>query len=188
MGGSDHAQPILPPEPGLLRRDDRVGSFHKQDEPERRAGGVRLPGHAPGVQVGSGADEPDDLLSLQLLVVGELSLRLGEGDLVGAEVDAAVLAVVFTRDHGSEDEPDLARPQIREADGSGCPSLLGHPLLALDAPRLMRAEGQVPVPHHGVHGQIEVSVDYEHGVAFGGYQLSAISYQLSAFSYQQLVW
>ena len=85
-------------------------------KPNGALGGVRLPGRAPGVQVGSGADEPDDPLPLQLLVVGELPLGLGEGDLVGAEVDVAVLAVVLARDHGGEDEPDLARPQIREPD------------------------------------------------------------------------
>ena len=167
VGQTDHAQPVVPPEPGLLRRDDRVGAFHEQDEAERRARRVRLPGGAPGVQVGSGADEPDDPLSLQLLVVGELPLCLGEGDLVGAEVDVAVLAVVLARDHRGEDEPDLARPQIREPDRPRRPPLLGHPLLALDAPRLVRAEGEIAIPHHGVHRQIEMSVDDEHGCSSG---------------------
>ena len=85
-------------------------------KPNGALGGVRLPGRAPGGQVGAGADEPDDSLPLQLLVVGELPLRLGIGDLVGAEVDIGVLAVVLAGDHRGEDEPDLARPQIREPD------------------------------------------------------------------------
>ena len=81
---------------------------------------------------------------------------------MGAKVDIGVQAVVLARDHRGEDQPDLPRSQIREPDRSRRPTLLGHPLLALDAPRLVRAERQVPVPHDGVHGEVEVSVDDEH--------------------------
>ena len=43
VGETDHPQPVVPPEPGLLRVDDRVGAFHQQDVADRRAGRVRLP-------------------------------------------------------------------------------------------------------------------------------------------------
>ena len=78
---------------------------------------------------------------------------------MGAEVNVAVLAVVLARNHCGEDQPDLSRPQIREPDRPRRPPFLCKPLLTLDASRLVGAERQVSVPHHGVHRQIEMGVD-----------------------------
>jgi hypothetical protein len=66
----------------------------------------------PGGEIAPGADQHDDPLPLQFLVVGELALGVGKGDLMGAEIDIAVLAVVLAGDHRGEDEPDAAGAQI----------------------------------------------------------------------------
>jgi hypothetical protein len=162
MGEADHAQAVIEPAAGLPRLDDRVTALHEQDVPDRRGGRVGIPLRLPLPEIGGGADHAHDALPLEFAIKGELALRLGVRVVLRAEVDPAVEALVGAGQDRREDEPEFAGAQIGDADGAGAAALRGHALGALDLARLVRAELEVAIPEHGVHGQVKVSINSEH--------------------------
>ena len=74
----------------------------------------RLPGHRPGIQIGSRADQAADAHTLELAVVGEHSLGGGVRDLVRAQPRTVPGAILHAGQHSGNAQPDVPAPHLGE--------------------------------------------------------------------------
>jgi hypothetical protein len=117
--------------------------------------------HQVTIEVAARANRPHQILALELAVERQLSLAVRVGDLVGAEIDWRRAFRVHPAQDRRAAKADPAALQIRETDRPGGPALGCH--VGLQRAGLMRAELEIPVPDHGVHRQVKMRVNDEHG-------------------------
>lgn len=106
-------------------------------------------------------DLAEHSLGLHDPIVGQLAPGLGVGDvLVAHPRKPAAQGSDPAVDRGEEQaDPPLA--QFLKAHDARAPALLSH--AGLRFPNGVDGLGQVPVPFHGVEGQIKVRIDGQHG-------------------------
>jgi hypothetical protein len=84
VGEAEDPESAAPPGGEVVGREDRVGSFHRDDDPERRlARAIRRPLVEVPLERGKVTDEPYAARALELVVVGELCPRVGVAVLAG---------------------------------------------------------------------------------------------------------
>ena len=158
---ADGAQAVLPPRLDLSGPDDRVGAFHAQDEAQRLVGAALLPGLEVLFQALGIGDHAHLALRFQHPVVGQLSLGLGVGDLLGGHARGRAVGPGGARDHRGHRDGQFRLSHFGQGDCTAASSFLGH--AGFELTDFGHAQLQVPVPLQGVHGQVQVGVDHQHG-------------------------
>ena len=162
VGETDHAQAVLPPGLDLLGPDDRVSPLHGEDESQWFGAASLLPGAGVLIEGSGVADDADFPLAFEHAVVGELALGAGVGDLLTGRTGRGTAGTGGARDDGDHGDEQFGPAHLREGGGVASPALLGH--AGLGPADLGHAQIQVAVPLQGVHGQVEVGVDHQHGI------------------------
>ena len=167
--GTDDAETPVEPLLNLGGFLDRRGSFHAEDEPDRRVGG-----HV--IRLGGDGRLPAVVLTLQRLLVRNLDHhplphqrpvvgQLPEGHRMGRLarlVERQLLLLAMQPGQQRRDtQPDASLVHLGERDGAVSGDDLREVLLELA--NLLARQFQIAVPLQAVPGQVEVGVEDQHG-------------------------
>src|ERR1019366_10762218 len=109
------------------------------------------------VQLGAIADSRNLAGLLHGLIPGELPLSLGPGLLWRMPAGQWIAGLDVARDLRGHAKTYLPAPHLRKRYGSLAPVwLVGQALFA--AANLLQRLGEIAVPLHGIHGQVQMSV------------------------------
>src|SRR4051812_31678600 len=107
-------------------------------------------------------------------IPGQLSLRLSPGNFRTVPTGERVRRCDVAANERTDAEPDFSSPHVRKSNGPLGPiDLIGPSEFALadDSDRLR----QVAIPFDGIHAEIKMSVENEHGGIPGGRHVAGMT-------------